>query len=241
MMSHRTTMQLAALVVLVANQQIRGAEMSVVSPSSADGREGDKSSTFGGPGVAPIRIQQLYPSSDFITLPDSHRTITGLAWRQDKSTAVTEVISVPGIEISLSTTTADMLSQTFAENLGGDETLVFNGDLVWQTDSTGSGPREFDFFVPFDTPFVYDPTEGRNLVIDFIALEDPSHVFQMDEQTIGPLSSVVDLSVGPFANLVFDTVYPTRFTFVPEASTIVSAILGLTCLSASRRKRTCYG
>jgi hypothetical protein len=59
------------------------------------------------------------------------------------------------------------LSTTFAQNLGTNNTLVFDGTVNVTTGNL-PGPgntRQFDIVFPFTTPFLYDPAAG-NLLLD---------------------------------------------------------------------------
>jgi hypothetical protein len=206
-----------------------GAEMNIVSPSEAADVEGDDSLHAGPRG----HLQMLFPAEDFMSLPDTHHTITSFAWRQDESTELTEPITAEGQRIIMSTTFADELVPTFADNLGDDETLVFEGGYVWQTDDTGPGPRAFDFVFSLDTPFNYDPSGGRNLILDFIPTLAADHVddWFVDRQTTD--RTTWQAQRDPFAPVSIaspQTLMVTQFTFVPEPSTFASAALGLLCL-----------
>jgi hypothetical protein len=66
--------------------------------------------------------------------------------------------------ISLSTTSADWnsLSSTFANNIGGNNTVVFNGNLA-QARAFGD-----TLSIIFSTPFTYNPANG-NLLMDVFA------------------------------------------------------------------------
>src|SRR6185503_12340407 len=73
------------------------------------------------------------------------------------------------LRINASTTSRSVagLSTTFAENLGTNNTLVFDGTVNVATGNL-PGPgntRQFDVVFPFTTPFPYDPATG-NLVLD---------------------------------------------------------------------------
>ena len=64
---------------------------------------------------------------------------------------------------------------TFADNLGADNTLVFNGTLNWATGNL-PGPgntRQFDIVFPCTTPFLYDPAAG-NLPVSYTHLTLPT-------------------------------------------------------------------
>ena len=172
-----------------------------------------------------------------MSLPESHRTIVGLSWRPDQSNTFTDPISGPG-RFLLSTTDADSLSPVFANNIGDDETLVFEGTYNLQTADTGPGPRDFDFVYTFDEPFTYDPSQGKNLLVDFIPTADANHVgnWQLDGQSTDATTWVAAGEPSATEAIVSrQRLMVTQFTFVPEPSTVVSAALGLLCLLAWRR------
>ena len=89
------------------------------------------------------------------------------------------------VEIRLSTTskTTDDLSSFFAENIGDDETLVYSGELIFSTDGSGpvGGPKDFDYIVEFDEPFIYDPTAG-NLLYEFRHAKRRHYGWQQDSR-----------------------------------------------------------
>jgi hypothetical protein len=76
---------------------------------------------------------------------------------------------VSNIQINLSTTARvpEGLSSTFADNVGVDDKVVFNGSLSVTSVFSGpaSGPKVFDIILPLTPPFVYNPTAG-NLLVD---------------------------------------------------------------------------
>ena len=178
-----------------------------------------------------------------MSLPETHRTITGIAWRQDESTAVTESIIVPGagVTIIMSSTTADELAPRYADNHGNDQTVVFDGatagEVLWQLNDTGPGPRDFEFIIPFTTPFTYDPTLGRNLLLHFI---DTSAAGRRTDALIDRQSTNAtthqaghDLTVSEATRRF---VWVTQFTFVPEPSTSLLATLGFLAVALWRRR-----
>src|SRR5207245_1191964 len=77
--------------------------------------------------------------------------------------------TVSSIQFNLSTTSRnpDGLSPTYAQNVGADDTVVFNGSLPLSSQFSGPafGPKAFDIVVPLTTPFTYSPADG-NLLLD---------------------------------------------------------------------------
>ena len=60
------------------------------------------------------------------------------------------------------------MSTTFSQNIGTNNTLVFDGTVALSTQNL-PGPgntRQFDIVYPFTTPFLYDPAAG-NLLVEF--------------------------------------------------------------------------
>ena len=189
-----------------------------------------------------FRAQWAHLASEFSGLPEGHNTIVSMAWRPDHGVTFPNTFTL-GFELRLSTTSAapGTLSETFAENIGNDETLVYSGPLTLETDGSGGppeGPRPFDYRIEFERPFVYVPSPGNNLLVDFSMLAPSEGRLLADAQDTGVIQSVgvVDASL-PTANLTNTKVMVTQFAFVPEPSTFVIASLGSVVLLAWRRKK----
>src|SRR6185436_18859456 len=71
--------------------------------------------------------------------------------------------------INLSTTTRAPggLSSTFSNNIGADQTVVFNGSITVSSQFAGpsGGPKNFNIVIPLQQPFLYNPALG-NLLVD---------------------------------------------------------------------------
>ena len=115
-----------------------------------------------------IRYQQVHDSSEFQF--NGPRLITELAFRGDAQGAggALAPITVNDFTISLSTTQngPDLLNNLFASNLGSDNTVVFSGSATFESDGfiNPNGTANFDFRFVFDTPFLYDPSQGHLLL-----------------------------------------------------------------------------
>jgi photosystem II stability/assembly factor-like uncharacterized protein len=117
-------------------------------------------------GVHPLdgqRYQQVYLGSEV-----GSRSITQLRLRQTAFGFAFGPTVIPGVTIVLSSTPAapDALSPTFAANVGGDATVVLDGDLTLSSNPAATIPPPFDIVVPFTTPFQFDASSGRNLLVD---------------------------------------------------------------------------
>lgn len=192
-----------------------------------------------------VRYQQVYASSQFVG-PGVIR-ITEIAFRPDSSFGSSFApVTDHGVRFDLSTTSGapNGLSLTFDNNVGSDDTIVFNGD--WTRSSANSpGPgntRAFDVLLGFTTPFTYDPSQG-NLLLDIRGPSTdvlfPAAFDAVTASTVtgkidaSPASSVIGAAVGPGEGLV------TRFTFkeVPEPNSLTLIGLGGAALLFARRLR----
>lgn len=142
-----------------------GAQVVVVPNSLAtiDGNGTDTSTS----GPASVRWLHIYDASQFGAL-SGPSFLTQFALRPDKILGQSGPRSLT-LRIYASTTSRSVagLSTTFAENLGANNTLVFDGTVNLTTGNL-PGPgntRQFDYVFPFTTPFLYDPAAG-NLVLD---------------------------------------------------------------------------
>ena len=204
--------------------------ITIVVPGGSAGVEG--AVNFGFPfNVGPFppasqRYQQLFRSDQFTQAPGRLR-LSGVAFRPDASTGNAFVTTIQSAQINLSTTRAGLsggLSLRFDENIGGDETLVHAGPLTLSSGFTGpaEGPKDFDIFVPFSQPFLYDPSAG-NLLMDVRNFADSStsqfdaYVSLLEPSGIRDVS-VYSADVASPVGLVADaTGLIARFTFEPAA------------------------
>jgi hypothetical protein len=159
----------AVLVVLAITATRSSAVASTIVPDGLGNVEGNANNGYPfnllAHSLASQRYQQVYDASAF----DTMILIDGILFRPDNLSGAAFSSTLGSIQIDLSTTSraVDALSATFAANVGGDNTTVFNGALSLSSGNAGplAGPRFFDVFVPFTTPFLYDPSVG-NLLLD---------------------------------------------------------------------------
>jgi hypothetical protein len=113
-----------------------------------------------------MRYQQVISASEF---SGGAGWIKQILLRPDavNGGAFSETLS--SIQINLSTTSKkpSSLSQTFSQNVGNDDTVVYSGSLPLSSAFSGpaGGPMNFDVVITLQTPFYYDSTAG-NLLLD---------------------------------------------------------------------------
>ncbi|MFV1968604.1 MAG: PEP-CTERM sorting domain-containing protein [Pirellulaceae bacterium] len=238
MKTRRITQLGLAFVVAIAwigIGQAVGHEITIVAPTGLEDMEGSNRIDTGD---GPFRVQFLYAASDFRSLPEGHRLIVGTAGRADDRQSNPFSRSYADLEIRLSTTSVNDLSTTYADNIGQDETLVFDGPSSVSYPATGpaEGPRPFSEGGTFQTPFFYEPSLG-NLLVDITApLGSTGDSGSFDaHETVGSRSLVSGdptQAVGQW-----DTIVQVRqFTFVPEPTTFALVCLGLIGLLAAKKR-----
>ena len=160
---------LAGLTVLAGCALAHSSPVSIVAPNGLTGTEGniDLGAPFSVAGT--MRYQQVYTASQFGAIGTGGGMITGIAFRPDGVYGKAFTHTIANIRIDLATTTAGPggLSLTFANNVGANDTTVFNGSLTLSSTFTGpaGGPKNFDILIPLTTPFYYNPAAG-NLLLD---------------------------------------------------------------------------
>ncbi len=134
-------------------------QTQVYIPNMNENTPGASNNAFPFNGSSPMRVQQVFAAGEFA---GRGGVVTHLAFRIDESAG--NAFNASGIqtEIRLCHTTVQptQMSTTFADNLGNDVTLVFNGPL--SLSSSGNG---FDIVIDIDDVFTYDG--NRNLLVEY--------------------------------------------------------------------------
>lgn len=225
---------LIASCLLFSSSYANAQESKVVVPSSTTNVDGNNNNVapFGIRTHRTMRYQQIYSATEFERLGK----ITQLSFRVDGGLFIgfTPTISIANIQISLSTSSRepDELSATFAENIGSDNTLVYDGSLTLTSDASGfpMGAREFDVHIDLQTPFDYNPNLG-NLLLDVSNFSGGTGNLPLDaEEVLGDsISRIFAHDVNATEGTASLQLAPTRalvtqFTVViPEPSTILLA------------------
>ena len=213
-------------------------EIKVVSPKGLANAEGDSSTN---PDLPPFRYQQVFPASDFESLPEGRRLIVRFAKRPDADAVAPFTETWADVQIRMSITSAgpDDLSASFDDNIQSEQTLVYDGSLVLSTSNTGpaGGPKDFDLIWELQNPFLYDRDQG-NLLVEWIATSGiATSGAALNDIFVSPITSVTNIGNPDAQSGILVGGFPMQFTFVPEPSTLVLAALGLVSLLAWRRKK----
>ncbi len=88
--------------------------------------------------------------------------ITEIAFRADQNSSCAARTMNLTLKMSSTARTASTISPTFALNHGSDiATVLSNVTVNWPSETSGPGPRQFKFAIPFPTkPFTYRNTPG---------------------------------------------------------------------------------
>ena len=142
----------------------------MIFPSRLETQEGNFNNIFPFNSGSPLqRYQQVFLASE-IVFASRQEFITQILFRPDAIFGNAFSSIIPDIQINLSTTSAapDHLSTTFANNVGNDDTVVFNrGSLSLSSTHTGAvtGPKEFNIIINLSTHFLFNLSHG-NLLLD---------------------------------------------------------------------------
>jgi hypothetical protein len=244
---------IVALAMLATMAEV--ARAGLVVPNSLETVEGNDNNSFPfnidpSSGITSMRYQQVYAASEFPDFPGP-LVITAIHFRPDALFGIPFESTLPSIQINLSTTSAapDALSDTFASNVGLDDTIVFGtGPLTLSSSATGpiDGPKDFDITIVLTKAFSYDPSLG-NLLLDVrnfavrtttefdaqFALEDPL------SRVLTSISGDVSSETGVAERMRLVTMFSTQSQAVPEPSTLFLMSSGLASLAghAWRRRR----
>jgi hypothetical protein len=186
-----------------------------------------------------LRYQNVYNASEFVNAMPEGGLITHIAFRIDESDRSSFSAFIPDIEIHMSTSpaTAQRLSQTFSENHGPDETIVFpRGRIDFMVTPRNSGANPFHLRFPLAAPFLYDPRLG-SLAVDLFVYQEGSRRLYTDasagEHAVARYGSL-ELPSSEFGRSAL--VLELQFTPVPEPAPVVIIIFGLGTLFLIRKK-----
>jgi hypothetical protein len=191
-------------------------------------------------GTTGLRYQQRTSASEFgvLSVPSN---INAIAFRRDANfTRPAFNFNFSSITLGLSTLTTSM-TNNFAANRGSDFTVVYSGSLDVSVPgvTSGIGPNPFDFVINFQTPFLYDPSQG-DLLWEFQNFGNFSDDVQLILDYIPSTTPILDrlYATSPTATTgaLISSGLVTRFT-VPEPISLALVSLGLAGLSFQNRRK----
>lgn len=236
----------AVLGLVVPICIVSAAETTIVVPNAFEETEGD---WIIAELISDYRLQMIVAADQFTQLPTGTSLLTHLAYRVDGSVDSPHAYTADHMTLRLSTTDRlpSELSQEFAANTGPVESTGFDGVPSWSTEGVGpdGGPKGFDFGLPVEPPFPFDPSQGNLLVdltvlggssplmIDFTApVTDSSRFIWSGENGVN--SPLADLS-SEFGAVYGGDILGLRFEVVPEPSALLLALLGAAALAVFAR------
>ncbi len=231
----------------------------IVSPTADTTAPGDAQSPapFNYHGTTGSRNQTLYPAASFAAV-SGPQSITDVKFRpypnSTPSGLFPATVSISNVIITFSTTVAtesgtNALSATYASNVGTDVTTVYSGPLTLTSTATnapGGTTKVFDYDIPLQVPFTYNPAAG-NLLMD-VTIPNGATVgggglgfigFDVANDAGDGIASVSNLNSGSTANgslLTSGTIAQFTTTGVPEPASIGLLAGGAVGLLGRRRR-----
>src|SRR5436305_6883949 len=160
-------MSRAKLAFLFAASCLASFGSVIVVPNANTATVGNDTDSI--PGSGDVRSQVLLGSGQFASV-GGPILIDQVSFRAAPGTGSVN-FSIATMNLFLSTspkfpnTSGPLMSTTFADNVGADNTLVFSGPLSFKSPGcTGPSVCPFDINLNFTTPFLYNPTLGRLLL-----------------------------------------------------------------------------
>lgn len=162
---NRNDFSLLAAALFVATDL--AAQSAQPVPYNADLVDGHQSTSLPF-GVQGFRTQILVEGT---AVGPNGAALTGLRFRLDRPSLPLPAGSVPNVTVRLSETSVAVpnLATTFASNITGVETIVYQGSVSLPAHTSGhAGPLAWDIVVPIGNPFVFTTANG-NLLVDIVA------------------------------------------------------------------------
>jgi uncharacterized protein (TIGR03437 family) len=157
---------LLVICLVIAFSAHAAGQSIVIPPGRANAAGGDTSGPI--PTVTNVELQFEFGGGQF---PVGPIYITGFAWRAAPGHGALSVSTSGSVYASTGLTYPNtinghpLLSTTFANNLGPDNTLVASGNFTMNGPGcAGPAPCPFANNIVFTTPFFYDPASGPLLL-----------------------------------------------------------------------------
>jgi hypothetical protein len=241
-------MSRAKLVFLFAASCLAAFGSVIVVPNFNTSNVGNDTDTADGTGD--LRVQELLGSGQFASAGGPILIIDQFSFRASPGTGPLP-FTITSLSIYLSTsskfpnTNGPLMSTTFADNVGPDNTLVYSGPFTANSPGcAGPAACPFDVSLSFTTPFLYNPSQGRLLLdlkltgftggngkFDFVSFVGPPNG---NGGSIASLNGGLNAATG---QLTFGgDIVQLRYTAVPEPAPGVLVSIGAAALAMRRRR-----
>jgi hypothetical protein len=247
-------MRIRSLAFLVAFTAIGSPALasSIVVPNGAATTVGNDTDSIS-PSDPDVRFQQLYGNGQFLSSITGPILIDQFAFRVAPGTGALNV-SFDNVDLHMSTsarfpnTSGPLMSTTFADNVGPDNSLVYHGPVSFSSSGcpvNGTTPCAFDVIVTLQHPFLYNPNQGR-LLLDFsisgIHAQETGFFDSEDFSGFpGGFGSIASVSapIGDTSGNLSPSgdITQFRYTAVPEPATMTLLLVGLGAAAAALRRR----
>lgn len=222
----------------------------ITVPNTQTSLAGNEIGDVSGPGNQGIHLQELYGSGQFFSV-GSPLLIDQMAFRAAPGTGAFSASASLNLFFSTSSRfpntgggPTSLMSNTFADNIGPDNTLVYSGPMLFSSGGCAAGttPCAWDMVINLTTPFLYNPVTGRLLADMQFTGFTGSGAF--DIQSYSPSYGTVAMIQGAPGDAVGGGVgklgLVTRFgyTAVPEPSCWSMLLLGGAAFGLLRHRRS---
>jgi len=219
---------------------------TIVVPNAETSTPGNGS---GPPNAGPGIYQELFGAGQFASV--SQIDITGVSFRAAPGAGALD-FTLGTLNLYLSTspnypnsTSGPLMSSTFANNIGPDNTLVFSGTATLSAPGcSGPGACPFGPAIDFATPFDYNPANGR-LLFDAVFTDLTPVSGEVDAEGFNPpggsVAQVVEFGSTTATTGSFDyggDIAEFTFTSVPEPASWTMMAGAAALLWLGRRRRS---
>lgn len=230
--------RIQTLVLAAASVCVSSVQGSVLVPGNLANTEGNLNTisalSLGAGFFAPYitgRFQEVFDASQFSVF-GTGQTITQVAFRGDKDNVPNGGrSSLDDIEVRLSTSskTPQTLSSTYVDNANADAVLVYSGAITFLRGYDAGTPRSFNYIIPLQAGFVYNPALG-GLLLDVRVIQGlnsssqspvPTFDYSTTTSSLGMVRSKSTISTGysdPTGTVSNGQGFPVQFTYEPTAA-----------------------
>ena len=227
-------------LVLAASTAVAQTPIVVAAPSIFANAEGGTSVNIWR--TVASRNQSVYDSTNFTTNGQNLQSpieINQLEWRMGGG-LVGAAVAYPSVDIYLGTSANDFatLSTTFATNRNPDHTLVYSGPINLAA-GAGTTPNSWAVNVPLTTSFIYDPSTGQDLLVEFVINAAPvpatTNIFSTGFTTATHLANSVRAAGVATTGGAFSAFAPVvRFSGIEPVGTAKHDVYGQGCYTQAR-------